>query len=86
MAALIKALAKSIGPKLAIGLALGGGAWAAMQKQFDEHLSLMTGLKIEGRHNFGAIGPGLAPIRFKECCAEVDRRARRLTASHTPTA
>lgn len=30
MAALIKALAKSIGPKLAIGLALGGGAWAAM--------------------------------------------------------
>ena len=26
MAALIKALAKSIGPKLAIGLALGGGA------------------------------------------------------------
>jgi NAD(P)H dehydrogenase (quinone) len=60
------------------------GAWAAMHKQFDEHLSLMTGLEIADRHNFGAIGPGLAPIRFKECCAEVDRHARRLTAGHRP--
>ena len=47
------------------------GAWAAMQKHFDEHFAAVTGLEIIGHHNIGG------PARPGACRP---RRRRSLTA------
>lgn len=56
------------------------GAWAAMQKHFDEHFAAVTGMEIIGRHNNGGVGGGMRRDALDRHRAEVAARARRIVA------
>lgn len=56
------------------------GAWAAMQKHFDEHFAAMTGMEIIGHHNFGSAGGAMRKDVIDQHRAEVTRRARRIVS------
>ena len=58
------------------------GAWAAMQKHFDEHFSAMTGLEIIGRHNFGSVGGGMRREVVDRHRQEVAQRAQRIVVAY----
>ncbi|MGZ9098078.1 MAG: NAD(P)H-dependent oxidoreductase [Brevundimonas sp.] len=54
------------------------GAWAAMQKHFDQHFAAMTGMEVIGHHNFGSVGAGLRKHAVERFRAEVEARAGRI--------
>ncbi len=57
------------------------GAWAAMQKHFDEHFAAMTGMEIVGRYNVGGVVGGMRREAVDRHRADVAREARRIVAA-----
>ena len=53
------------------------GAWAAMQKHFDDHFAAVTGLESLGHHNIGGVGSGLGREKIASHRAEVEQRGWR---------
>ena len=58
------------------------GAWAAMQKHFDDHFAAVTGMEIIGHHNFGGVGHGMREDAVDRCRAEVVDRARHVVRNY----
>ena len=59
------------------------GAWAAMQKHFDEHFAAMTGLENIGHHNVGGVTGGMRQDVVQRHRLEVSNRARRIVETYS---
>jgi len=59
------------------------GAWAAMQKHFDEHFAAMTGLEIIGHHNVGGVTGGMRKDVVQRHRLEISNRARRIVETYS---
>lgn len=53
------------------------GAWAAMQKHFDEHFAAVTGLETLAHHNIGGIGPGMTAEQVASHQADAEQHGWR---------
>ena len=58
------------------------GAWAAMQKHFDDHFAAVTGMEIIGHHNIGGVGGGMRRDVVERHRQDVAARARRITRAY----
>ena len=60
------------------------GAWASMQKHFDEHFAAVTGMEIIGHHNIGGVGTGMRKDVLARHRRDVAARAQRIVAAYQP--